>query len=378
MDDHEKVQQEVLERQCGADDPAGKDAPTPAPEREPISEEASEPTPLLSQGADEFLSGEIKPVEWAIEDIWPVGNSGPIGGPEKTGKTWLAHEIALSLSTATPFLGTYRVPRPFRVLYWEEEDSRERTRRRGLQMLAGRNRPMPSPDHLRYLVGYGLKIDDLEGEKVLREEIEQFRPEFVIVGNLREIHSKDENRSEMAQIRDAFRTLSRESGCGFILIHHFRKSQADQSRRGSQMLAGSGVWGAWAEAWMWVTPGATEDLAQIEVGSKDATGVGKLVVQRRDVTDGDPLAEDGDGRKVWPVILDTKVERYDRAFKNKIKIAEAVFDYFDETGNAITVKELEKKTGLSRRTIVTHLPEVEEAGVVQRVKLHGNAHGYLP
>lgn len=144
------------------------------------------------------------------------------------------------------------------------------------------------------------------------------------------------------------------------------------------MLAGSGVWGAWAEAWMWVTPGATEDLAQIEVGSKDATGVGKLVVQRRDVTDGDPLAEDGDGRKVWPVILDTKVERYDRAFKNTIKIDEAVFDYFDETGNAITVKELEKKTGLSRRTIVTHLPEVEEAGVVQRVKLHGNAHGYLP
>ncbi len=331
----------------------------------------------LSQGADEFLSGDFRPVEWAIQDIWPVGNSGPIGGPEKTGKTWVAHDLVLTLATQTPFLGKYPVRRAFKVLYWEEEDSRDRTRRRGRQLLAGRNRPMPSPDNLRYLVGHGLKIDQDEGLKILRAEMEQVRPEFVVVGNLREVHTKDENRPEMAHVRDTLRSLSREFGCGFIVIHHFRKAQEGQSKRGSQMLAGSGVWGAWAESWIYVNPGETEDVALLEVGSKDAPGAGRLVVQRRDVTDGEPLAQDEDGGKVWPVIL-AEIDPKSKSEESRFKVLAAVRDHHKAEDQPVTIKQLEAKTDFSRRTIVARLPELEAAGLVQEVKLHGGVHGYLP
>ncbi len=331
---------------------------------------------LLSQGAEEFLSGEIKPIEWAIEDIWPIGNNGPIGGPEKTGKTWLAHEMVLSLATATPFLGKYRVKHPYRVLYWEEEDSKDRTKRRGRQLLAGRNRPTVSSEQLRYLVGHGLKIDQSEGKRRIRHEIESFKPDFVVVGNLREVHGKDENRPEMAQVRDAFRTLSREFGCAFILIHHFRKAQADQSKRGSQMLAGSGVWGAWADAWMYVTPGGSEDAALVEVGSKDAPGVGKLVVHRRDVTECEPLAEDEDGRKVWPVVLG-EVERKARTDESRDEVRKAGEALYESTKAPITIEQIAAKTSVKERTVRDRVRELVESGAWQEVDLPRNRKGYV-
>ncbi len=338
--------------------------------------EGKSPT-RLSEGADEFLAGEIKPVEWAIEGIWPMKNSGPLAGPEKVGKGWIAGDLILSLTTGTPFLGKYRVSRSHCVLWWEEEDSRIRLHRRSHQLRAGRDRPWPSSENLRFLVGHGLKIDNPEGRRLLETEIAQLRPEFIVIGNLREIHTKDENRPEMAHVRDAFRTLSRDFGCAFIVLHHFRKTQEGQSRRGSQMLAGSGVWGAWAEAWIYVTPGGTDDVALLEVGSKDAAGVGKIVVQRRDVTDGEPLAVDEKGQKVWPVVL-AEIDTAGRADESRGKILDAVRAYDRAAGQPATVKILEAETGLSRRTIVARLPELEAAGLVQAVNLHRNAKGYLP
>lgn len=331
----------------------------------------------VSQGAEEFLSGQIKPVEWAVEDIWPVKNSGPLAGPEKVGKSWVAGDLVFSLTTGSPFLGKHRVTRHFKVLWWEEEDSRTRLHRRSHQLIAGRKRPVPTSENLRFLVGHGLKIDTAEGLKILRAEIQQFQPDFVVVGNLREVHSKDENRPEMAHVRDAFRTLSRDFGCAFILLHHFRKTQEKQSKRGSQMLAGSGVWGAWAESWMYVNPGETEDIAILEVGSKDAPGAGRLIVQRRDVTDGDALAQDEDGDTVWPVIL-AEIEPRAKSDESRVKVLAAVRDHHKGADQPVTIKQLEAKTELSRRTIVARLPELEAAGLVQEVKLHGGVHGYLP
>jgi hypothetical protein len=331
----------------------------------------------ISQGAEEFLSGQIKPVEWAVEDIWPLRNSGPLAGPEKVGKGWIAGELILSMTTGTSFLDKYEVPRILRVLWWEEEDGRTRLHRRSHQLIAGRRRPSPTSENLRFLVGHGLKIDNEEGLKILRAEIQQFQPDFVVVGNLREVHSRDENRPEMAHVRDAFRTLSRDFGSAFIVLHHFRKSQEGQSKRGSQMLAGSGVWGAWAESWMYVTPGETEDIAILEVGSKDAPGAGRLIVQRRDVTDSEPLAQDEDGGKIWPLIL-AEIDPKSKSEESRLKVLAAVRDHYKAIDQPVTIKQLEAKTEFSRRTIVARLPELEAAGLVQEVKLHKGTHGYLP
>ncbi len=327
--------------------------------------------PLLSQNAEDFLSGTIEPVEEAINGVWPAKASGMLAGDSGIGKTWLVIEMGLALSTGTPFLGKYHVKRKYRVLIWEEEEPRTREKRRSVQLLKGRGRGRAQCEHtLRYLVGHGLKIDSREGLKILRREIESFKPEFVLVGNLREIHMKDENSPAMAHVRDAFRTLTRDFGCAFIVIHHYRKAQEGQSKCGSQMLAGSGIWAAWCEAWVWCTPGRSEDVMILEVGSKDASEGKQIIVQRRDVTDGEPIADDAGDGKVWPVVLAEVIPAEpERGEDSASKIIEAITRHIADTDAPASLKDIVRLSGLSRRTVVTYLPDLVLEGRVQ-VQLH--------
>ena len=327
--------------------------------------------PLLSQNAEDFLSGTIEPVEFAIENTWPYRASGMLGGDSGIGKTWLAIEMGLALSTGTPFLGKYHVKRKYRVMVWEEEEPRTREKRRNVQLLKGRGRARAQCEKsLTFLVGHGLKIDSREGLEILRREIESFRPEFIIVGNLREIHLKDENSHAMAHVRDAFRTFTRDFGCAFIVIHHYRKAQEGQSKRGSQMLAGSGIWAAWCEAWMWCTPGRTEDVMILEVGSKDASEGKQIIVQRRDVTEGEPIAADAGGGQVWPVVLaEITTPSEEQREDSPAKIIEAITRHVADTDTPAPLKDIIRLSGLSRRTVVTYLPDLVLEGRVQ-VQLH--------
>ena len=142
------------------------------------------------------------------------------------------------------------------------------------------------------------------------------------------------------------------------------------------MLAGSGIWGAWAEAWMWVTPGSTDDVAILEIGSKDATGVGKLVVQRRDVTEGEPLAEDEDGGKVWPVIL-AEVERKGRTDESRDEVRKAGEALYESTKAPITVGQIVEKTTVGERTVRDRVRELVKDGAWQPVNLPRNRKGYV-
>ncbi len=71
--------------------------------------------------------GEIKSQEyaqrWLVEGLWGASSVGVIGGAPKCAKTWLGLDMALSVSTGTPCLGTYAVPEPGPVLVYLEEDA---------------------------------------------------------------------------------------------------------------------------------------------------------------------------------------------------------------------------------------------------------------
>lgn len=59
---------------------------------------------------DEFASGDYRP-EWLIKNVLVKGEPAGIGGPMKAMKTSLAVDMAISLATGTPFVGTFEVPR---------------------------------------------------------------------------------------------------------------------------------------------------------------------------------------------------------------------------------------------------------------------------
>ena len=97
------------------------------------STKKSAPVTFTPIPAGRFVGEKLTLPHWAVENIWPEGAMGVIGGAPKNGKSSLALELAVSLSTGTPFLGlrdhfpvkTGAVP----VLYVQVENSRGRVQR---------------------------------------------------------------------------------------------------------------------------------------------------------------------------------------------------------------------------------------------------------
>jgi len=62
-----------------------------------------------------FAVADFRPT-WLVRKLLVRGQPGVIGGPTKGMKTSIVVDLALSLATATPFLGTFPVSNPYRVL----------------------------------------------------------------------------------------------------------------------------------------------------------------------------------------------------------------------------------------------------------------------
>jgi len=71
---------------------------------------------------DQFLASNIRPSTWLVDQIWLSQAIGMIVGSPKMGKSWLALDIALSVSAGVPFLGTFEVPEPGPVVLLTKED----------------------------------------------------------------------------------------------------------------------------------------------------------------------------------------------------------------------------------------------------------------
>jgi hypothetical protein len=89
-------------------------------------------TPTIPHGQEEFSPrpgyeyaptnsasalGTREAPRWLAQGLLLEGQSAVLGGPKKTLLTSLAVDLAVSLATATPFLGRFAVPSPRRVLY---------------------------------------------------------------------------------------------------------------------------------------------------------------------------------------------------------------------------------------------------------------------
>ena len=77
-----------------------------------------EPLPVVQVAAIEQRDGPA----WLVEGLWAEEGVGIVGGAPKCCKSWLALDLALSVASGTPALGTYAVPRAGPVLVFAAED----------------------------------------------------------------------------------------------------------------------------------------------------------------------------------------------------------------------------------------------------------------
>jgi len=184
---------------------------------------------------------------WLIENLWGEQAVGILGGAPKSGKTWLALELALAVASGQPALEHFAVPRAGPVLLFAAEDSPPmvRTRLEGLAHIQG-VRLEDVPVHL--ILASRLRLDTPDDQGRLADAVRKLRPRLLVLDPFVRIYgSIDENQAgDVARILGYLRELSRTHDLSILVVHHTRKA-AGAAGQGGLSLRGSGDFYAWTD-----------------------------------------------------------------------------------------------------------------------------------
>jgi hypothetical protein len=274
--------------------------------------------------AAELLARELPRTAWVVVGLLPEGVT-ILAGKPKTGKSWLALQLALAVAGGSPPFGGGAVT-PGEVLYLALEDTERRLRGRLEQMLAG---AVPAAARLTLVTHWPpLEAggrDDLAGWLGARPGAR-----LVVVDTLAMLRRRgaagyqNDNR-----IVAGLRELAARFGIALLIVHHVRKLPA---RDPLDTIAGTvGLTGATDTAWVLARPR----------GECEAV----LHVAGRDVGDQELALAWDERTGLWTVLGPAEEHRLSREQAR-------VIDVLTRAARPLTPKELapllEKKEGAAK------------------------------
>jgi len=211
-------------------------------------ERGAAPLPVVRVSA---LQVPVRRPAWLIEHLWTHQAVGVIGGCPKSGKTWLALEMAVAVAAGSPCLGAFPVATPGPVLLYAAEDSTEALRARVETLARIRGVAFEHLD-VRVITSDSLRLDRPEDQQRLEATVILHRPALLILDPLVRVHAIDENvAGQVAALLGYLRALQRKSGSAVALIHHLRKNASPTSGAGNN-LRGSGDLYAWLDSLLYL------------------------------------------------------------------------------------------------------------------------------
>lgn len=192
----------------------------------------------------EFLSSSLPDEDWVIEGLLHNQGKALLSAQMKAGKSTMMLELIRSLTTATPFLGRFTVPRPATVVFYDMELGRVMAHR-WLRDVTGIDQ-----SRLQYvnLLGKGSAVDmRAEGLRTnTARRMREIRADVLIVDPISPVLSAlgvSENDSESIRpLLDSFDTLAVEAGLSAVVITaHTGHEHKDRAR-------GSAAFGDWPTA----------------------------------------------------------------------------------------------------------------------------------
>jgi len=214
----------------------GRDAPFG------VDEAPSAPTPIAVLDGP-AIAAPLPAVEYLVREIGLVAGGGAphlLAGYGFSGKTVAAQSLALSLAAGRPAWGSYGCPDPRRVLHVDMEQGERLTRRRYQRLALAMGVELAAlGDTLSLAVMPPLTLT--AGCRDRWRELMAGR-DLMILDSLRAASAgQDENSSEIRAGLDMLGTVSEETKCRALLVHHARKVGADDpggrySIRGSSAI----------------------------------------------------------------------------------------------------------------------------------------------
>jgi hypothetical protein len=216
--------------------------------------------PVLRAGD---IPKEVTPRRWLVEGLWAASAVGWIAGSPKSCKSWLGLDLAISVATSTPCLGTYPVVEPGRTLVYLAEDALPRVRERLSAISAHRGLSLESLD-LHVITAPSLRLDLAHDQVRLQKTVRELQPRLLLLDPLVRLHRLDENAvGEVTQLLSYFRDLQRDLDLAIVLVHHTRKNTSANQQAG-QGLRGTGDLHAWSDSSLYLRRQRADIVLTIE------------------------------------------------------------------------------------------------------------------
>ena len=222
-------------------------------------------------------------VRWRIDQVWGEG-VGILGGPPKATKSWFGLDMAVSIASATPLLGHFKVRDSGPTLVYLAEDALPQVRSRIAGICKHRGLDIETLD-VHVITAPAVRLDQETDQKRLTITVKNMRPRLLLLDPLIRLHRADENSSaDISAILGFLRELQRTCDVAIVVVHHMRK--AIRSHLG-QALRGSGDLHAWTDHAVYLTrTGPGGNRIRLTLEHRAAPNIEPLELQLASSSDG--------------------------------------------------------------------------------------------
>lgn len=287
---------------------------------------------------------------WLIERLWSHQAVGIIGGSPKSGKTWLALEMAVSVASGSPCFGTFPIFSPGPVLLYAAEDSAATLRSR-VETIARLHKVDFERLDVHIITVDSLRLDRPEHQDRLESTLHVYSPALLLLDPLVRVHAIDENvAGQVAALLGYLRSLQRKTGTAIAVIHHLRKNASPTGGAGNS-LRGSGDLYAWLDSLLYLRMHQGQRTLSAEHRSAPAFGPISL-----ELVQSDPV---GPHLKI-AASTETQVAPPQDALKSQI------LELLSTTPEPLTVDTLRSRLQVRNQRVVEALRSLVAQGVVYR------------
>lgn len=173
---------------------------------------------------EEFLK-DTETVEWIVPGIIAKKSIGFVAGLPETGKTWMLMDLAIECANGGGlWLNKFPV-KAAKVLFIDQERFKGETQRRLSCLISGKSiSPKDLKNALFVRCGTTTRLDLQNSYEAFHKEIDEIRPDLVIVDSFATFHTREENnRKDIQEVLEKVKQIRTEFGCTFLFIHHENK-----------------------------------------------------------------------------------------------------------------------------------------------------------
>jgi replicative DNA helicase len=326
--------------------------------------------------------------QWLVPQLLLEGESAIIGGPKKTLKTTLLIDLAVSLATGSPFLGSFDVPQPYSVALFSGESGPGTLQETARRVCASKGLKLAECENLLWGPRLPSLSDDKDLEK-LAEFLKEKKVQVVILDPLYLCLTARGSTLSATNLFDMGPRLLRVAktclaeGATPVFAHHIGKSAgARRARHGDPAelddLAYAGV-AEFARQWLLVSrreeyePGTGHHELWLKCGG--SAGHGGLY--EIDVEEG--RLDLHLGGRVWDVTVrpatasrkgaGQEAKKHEREQATRAKVLE----FLAHRPGGETASQIIADTGCPKQLVRDLLPVMAGEGLVERVSLSKQA-----